>query len=401
LVARAVGTRHAGAATPDLDTRLRTWRQALHQFPERGFEEAETSRYVADVLESFGLTPHRGVGGTGVVASLSRGRSGRVVGLRADLDALALTERTGRPYASTNGSMHACGHDGHMAMLLGAAAVLGQEGGFDGTVRFIFQPAEEHGRGAQAMVDDGLFDRFAVDSLYGLHNMPGVPAGDLHTRPGPIMASEDTFEITITGRGGHAARPHMVVDPIVVAAEVVLALQNIVSRNVDPIAGAVVSCTEVVTDGVRNAIPTTVTLRGDTRSFDAEVQVLLERRMREIVAGVCAAHRATGTVDYRHAFVPTVNDPACAAVATSAAIAVVGETRVDGACAPVMASEDFAVLAQQVPSCFTFIGNGVDDAAGGTPLHSSGYDFNDDISTTGVAFYVELVRSVLNEGSGR
>ena len=387
--------------TTALTDQLTRWRHELHQRPETGFEEVQTSRYVADAAGALGLTVHRGIGGTGVVATLSRGTGRRSVGLRADLDALPLVERTGLPYASTNGRMHACGHDGHLTMLLGAAAVLADEGGFDGTVQFVLQPAEEHGRGAQAMVDDGLFERFGIEQVYGLHTMPGMPAGTLHTRPGPIMASEDTFEITVVGRGGHAARPQMVVDPLVVGAEIVLALQSIVSRNVDPSASAVLSCTELVTDGVRNAIPSTVTVRGDTRSFDAGVQALLERRMREIVAGVCAAHGATGTVDYRHAFVPTANDPTCTATAVAAATAVAGADRVDGACPPVLASEDFAILARQVPGCFVFIGNGVAPEVGGAPLHSSGFDFNDDVAATGVAYYVELVRAVLAAATGR
>jgi amidohydrolase len=379
----------------DVGARLREWRHHLHQYPELGFAETTTSAYVADLLTSFGLSPQRAIGGTGVVASLSRGSSSGAMGLRADMDALPLLERAEHAYASRNGRMHACGHDGHMAMLLGAAAVLAAEGGFDGTVRFIFQPAEEHGRGAQAMIDDGLLERFGVDAFYGLHNLPGLPAGDLHTRSGPIMASEDTFEITVTGRGGHAARPHMVIDPLVIGAEIVLALQTIVSRSLDPAGAAVVSCTEFVTDGIRNAIPRTVTIRGDTRTFDTGVQDLVERRLREVCAGICAAHGASCSVTYRHEFVPTVNDPACVDAAATAAAAVVGRDRVDASCAPIMASEDFAIFAQRVPACFAFLGNGTELGAGGDPLHSSGYDFNDDILTTGAAYYVELVRTVL------
>ncbi len=375
--------------------RMRQWRRQLHSQPETGFDEHQTSGLIAELLTSFGLTPHRGIGGTGVVASLVVGAGWGVVGLRADMDGLALKERTSLPYASANGRMHACGHDGHMAMLLGAAERLADEGNFDGTVRFFFQPAEEHGRGAQAMVDDGVFERFPVDAIYGLHNLPGLPAGHLHTRPGPIMASEDTFEITVTGRGGHAARPQMVVDPIVVAAEIILAMQTVVSRNVDPGQPAVVSCTEIITDGVRNAIPTTVTIRGDTRSFDSTVQVLLEQRMRSLCTGIASAHGAAATVDYRHEFVPTVNHPTCVAAAVTAAEAVAGQHQVNGNCEPVMASEDFAILAQQVPGCFLFIGNGVEPDSGGAPLHSSTYDFNDNILGVGSDYYVELVRTLL------
>lgn len=387
------------AVETDFDTRLRGWRHRLHQCPELGFAETETSRYVTELLSSFGLVPECGIGGTGVVASLTLGNSSRAIGLRADLDGLPLTERPDHEYASTNGRMHACGHDGHLAMLLGAAAALAEEGGFDGTVRFFFQPAEEHGLGAQAMIDDGVLDRFPIEAIYGLHNLPGIPAGHLHTRPGPIMASEDTFEITIIGRGGHAARPQMVIDPLVIGAEIVLALQTIVSRAVDPSRSAVVSCTEFLTDGARNAIPTTVTIKGDTRSFDPSVQQLLERRMREICTGIASAHGAEASVTYRHEFVPTVNDHACVTAAAAAATDVVGPARVNAECEPILASEDFALFARHVPGCFVFIGNGTEPGAGGTPLHSSGYDFNDDILTTGVAFYTTLVRSLLPETS--
>jgi hippurate hydrolase len=282
-----------------------------------------------------------------------------------------------------------------MAMVLGAAAVLAGDAGLDGTVRVIFQPAEEPGRGARAMLDDGLLDRFPVDALFGLHNLPGVPVGHLHTRTGAIMASEDNFEIRITGRGGHAARPQMVVDPLVAGAEVVLALQTVVARNVDPALPAVLSCTDFRTDGVRNAIPGEVVITGDTRSFHPSVQVLLEERIRAISEGVCAAHGATCAVRYTHEFAPTVNDAGCTAAMVDAAVGALGADRVDGDCAAIMPSEDFGVFAQEVPSCFAFIGNGVEPGHGGTPLHSRDYDFNDEALLAGVDVYVRLVRSVL------
>lgn len=381
-------TEHLGQA--------RSWRRHLHQHPELGFAEHETSDFVAATLAEIGVDVTRGVGGTGVVGSLRRGRSGRAVGLRADMDALALTEVGEHAHRSRHdGATHACGHDGHMAMLLGAAAVLAAEGGFDGTVRFVFQPAEEHGRGARAMLDDGLFSRFPVDAVYGLHNLPGIPAGQLHTRPGPVMAAEDNFEIRILGRGGHAARPHMVVDPLVVAAEIITALQTIVARNLDPGQSAVVSCTSVTSDGVRNAIPGEVVVRGDTRSFEPEVRALLEVRMRELCTGIAAAHGARAEVSYTHEFEPTVNDPACTEAAVRAARSVAGDDRVDPACAPVLASEDFGLFADAVTGCFTFIGNGTEPGAGGTPLHSSDYDFNDEVLETGIGFYVSLIRSLM------
>src|SRR5689334_21429087 len=295
----------------NLSGRLRAWRHDLHRRPELGFREVRTGEYVAEVLAGLGLTPVRGVGRTGVVASVRCGDGDLAIGLRADMDGLPLDEQTGREWSSEHpGAMHACGHDGHMAMVLGAAAVLAHEGGFDGTVHLVFQPAEEHGLGARAMLDDGLLERFPMQAMYGLHNLPGAPAGALLTRSGGIMASEDNFEIRVRGRGGHASQPQMLVDPIVVAAEIVLALQTIVARNVEPNRPAVVSCTDIHTDGARNAVPGEVVLTGDTRSFDPGVQQLLEARMRALCDGICAAHGATCTVTYTHEFAPTVNDAA-------------------------------------------------------------------------------------------
>lgn len=317
-------------------------------------------------------------------------------GLRTDLDALPISEVPGREHGSVNpGVMHACGHDGHMAMVLGAAAVLAEEGGFDGTVRLVLQPAEEPGRGAQAMLDDGLLERFPLDVLYGLHNMPGIPAGHLRVRSGGILASEDNFTIVVHGRGGHAARPEAVVDPLVVGAEIVLALQTVVARSIDPVQPAVLSCTGFETDGARNAIPSTVRITGDTRSFDAHVQRLLERRIREISTGCAAAHGARAEVTYTHEFAPTVNDPEVTSRAISAAVTALGPDRVDGDCDPIMPSEDFGVLAARVPACFALLGNGTEPGRGGTPLHSADYDLNDDILGAGVAFYVAAVRAEL------
>lgn len=250
---------------PDsLISRARDWRHDLHRMPETAFSEHKTSAYVARMMRELSYDVTEGVGGTGLVASLTRGATGRAVGLRSELDALPIT---GVDYASRNaGAMHACGHDGHMAILLGAAALLAEDGDFDGTARVIFQPAEEPGRGAQAMVEDGLFTRFPVDRLFGIHNLPGIPAGHLHTRPGAVMASEDDFTLRVTGRGGHASAPHLVVDPLVVAAEIILALQHVVALSVDPVHPAVLSCTDLRTDGARNAIPSHVTITGDTRA---------------------------------------------------------------------------------------------------------------------------------------
>lgn len=373
------------------------WRHEFHRFPETGFNERGTADRVAQVLQMLGLEVQRGVGGTGVVASLRVGSGSGVIGLRADMDALALAEAApGRVYASANpGCMHACGHDGHMAMLLGAAQLLVQRRDFSGTVRFVFQPAEEHGRGAAAMLADGLLERFPMDEIYGVHNMPGLPAGHIATRAGGIMASEDNFVIRITGRGGHAARPHLVIDPLVIGAEIVLALQTLVARSVDPQHPAVVSCTEFITDGIRNAIPTTVVIKGDTRSYTPGVQALLEARMRELCEGICRAHGARCTVAYTHEFAPTVNWPACSAAAVRAAQAVVGAERVDGDTPPIMASEDFGGFLQKIPGAFVFIGNGQGDEPGAVPLHNATYDFNDRILPVGARWFAELVRQRL------
>jgi hippurate hydrolase len=376
--------------------RVRRWRHDLHRIPETAFAEHLTSAYVAAVLQDLGFDVTTGIGGTGVVGSLRGGTSGRAIGLRSELDALPISEESGVDYASRHpGTMHACGHDGHMAMLLGAAAALAEDGGFDGTVRAIFQPAEEPGRGAQAMVDDGLFDRFPVDSVYGLHNGPGIPAGHLRTRSGPVMASEDNFTIYVAGRGGHASAPHLVIDPLVIGAEIVVALQSVVARSVDPVRTAVVSCTDLRTDGARNAIPSNVTITGDTRSFDPATQDLLERRIREIGSGIAAAHGATAEVTYTHEFAPTVNDAGCVRTAVEAAGRALGAERVDGDADPLMASEDFGVLARHVPGCLAFLGNGTRPGNGGTPLHSHDYVFNDDVLPAGIAYYCQLVRDCL------
>ena len=373
------------------------WRHEFHRFPETGFQEHRTADRVAQLLQALGLEVARGIGGTGVVGTLRAGRGAGTIGLRADMDALALGEAApGRAHASVNaGCMHACGHDGHMAMLLGAAQLLAAQRDFDGTVRFIFQPAEEHGRGAAAMLADGLLERFPMDEIYGAHNIPGMPAGHFGTRVGGLMASEDNFVIRITGRGGHAARPQMAVDPLVIGAEIVLALQTVVARSVDPRHPAVLSCTEFITDGIRNAIPGEVLIRGDTRSYVPEVQALLERRIRELCEGICHAHGARCLVEYTHEFAPTVNWASCVPVAVRAAQAVVGPERVDADTPPLMISEDFGRFLQHLPGAFVFIGNGEGEGDGGVPLHNARYDFNDRIVPIGARYFAELVRQRL------
>jgi len=381
----------------DFATQLVNWRHALHRIPETGFNEHRTANYVAGVLEGLGLDVRRGIGGTGIVANLRAGEGRGVIGIRADMDALAMQETaTARAHASTNaGCMHGCGHDGHMATVLGAAKLLATRPDFDGTVRFIFQPAEEHGRGAAAMIADGLLERFPIDEIYGAHNIPGMPAGRFATRVGGIMASEDNFVIRIRGRGGHAARPHLGNDPLVIAAEIILSLQTIVARSVDPGEPAVVSCTEILTDGIRNAIPSHVTIKGDARSYSPDVQALLERRMREICLGLCSAHGAQCEVDYTHEFAPTVNWPQCVSTAIAAAVAVAGRDSVDDNTPPMMISEDFGVFLERVPGAFVFIGNGGAGEEGGVPLHNPTYDFNDAILPVGARYFAELARQRL------
>lgn len=385
---------------PDDVMRARTWRQDLHRRPGTGFDVAETADFLAATCTEIGWEVTTGVGGSGLVASLRRGASDRAIALRADMDGLPIHEDTGVPYASeVAGAMHACGHDGHMAMVLGAAAVLARDGGFDGAVHLVFQPAEEPGLGAEAMLADGLFDRFPVEGVYGLHNLPGRPAGELHTRVGAVMAAEDNFTITVTGRGGHASTPQTVIDPLVTAAHIVVALQTVVSRSTDPTHAVVVSCTNLVTDGARNAIPGRVVITGDTRNFHDADSALIEQRIRALAEGVATAHGARCEVLYTREFRPTINDPACVAYAVEAAVATVGVDRVDAECAPMMGSEDFAALARAVPGCFAFLGTGIAPGRGGVPLHSHDYDFNDDVLDVGMGFYLALVRSILAEAA--
>jgi len=265
-------------------------------------------------------------------------------------------------------------------------------------VHFVFQPAEEHGRGAKAMMADGLFDRFPMAEIYGLHNLPGLPAGRFATRGGGIMAAEDNFVIQVRGRGGHAARPHLAIDPLVVGAEIVLALQTVVARNVDPADAAVVSVTELITDGVRNALPSTVVLRGDTRSYAPAVQRLLEQRMAQLVAGISAAHGAEHAFTYSHEFEPTVNTPELVAGAVDAARQVAGVDQVDGSCAPLMVSEDFGAFLRAVPGNFMFLGTGLPGEPGGTPLHNSTYDFNDAVLLRGARYLAAVARARLSPG---
>jgi amidohydrolase len=372
---------------------MMAWRHELHAHPEFGFEVTRTAAFVADKLHALGMDEVvEGVGGAGVVATLTRGQSNRAIALRADMDALRITEQGARSYGSTNpGHMHACGHDGHTAMLLGAAEVLAEEGGFDGAVRFVFQPAEEWGRGALAMIEDGLLERFPFEQIYGLHNMPGYPVGEFRTRVGAVMSAEDNFEIVLRGVGGHASSPHSGRETMVAGAALVLNLQTIVSRRLDPTEAAVLSVTEFITDGARNILPGAATIRGDVRSFNGAVSAQVEAQMRKIAEGIALTYNVSAKVEYTREFVPLINDAACTQAALAAARRLFGGDRVTVAAQPITASEDFARFLAHVPGCFAFIGNGVDTP----PLHNPSYDFDDAILLDGAMFFAEIARSQL------
>ena len=381
--------------TEHLLTDMTEWRHAIHRWPELGFNEIETAKKVAELLQSWQIETHEGVGGTGVVGVLRHGEGARMIGLRADMDALAITERNEFEHRSQiPGQMHACGHDGHTAMLLGAAKYLATQGDFSGTVVFIFQPAEEHGKGAKAMIADGLFDRFPVQDVYAIHNFPSLPKGHFVIRAGAVMACEDNFEITVKGIGHHAAMPHRGIDPIVVASQIVLALQTIISRGINPSHGGVISVTEFITDGTVNVVPTTVTLRGDTRSFTPEIQTQIETRMRQVATGICAAHGVECDFHYENVFDPTINTGKETEIARGVAEGVAGKDKIIDEFEPPMSSEDFAFMLQEKPGCYLFLGND-GEGPGGCGLHNPGYDFNDGILTTGADFWVRLVESEL------
>ncbi|HCE2463644.1 TPA: M20 aminoacylase family protein [Vibrio parahaemolyticus] len=372
------------------------WRRHLHQYPEFGTEEFKTAEFVANKLEEFGLEVHRGIGGTGVVGILRQGISERSIGLRADMDALRIKEENTFCHASKHeGAMHACGHDGHTAMLLGAACELAQSQNFDGIVYFIFQPDEERGTGAKAMIADGLFTRWNMDAIYAMHNLPGIPAGKFVTRPSSVMASESSFEIRINATGGHAALPHMGTDPIVVGAQVVTALQTIVSRNLSAInETAVISVTNFETNGTVNVIPSQVTITGDTRSFTDEALHKIEKGIERVVAGQCMSAGVDYQYHFNNSFLSTINTPEETQHAIAAAEAVVGSDNVIGNCEPFTISEDFSFMLREVKGCYILVGNGVGEC-GGTALHNPHYDFNDDILGTGMRYWQTLVEQQL------
>ena len=379
-------------------------RRDIHAHPELCYEEQRTAELVARQLAAWGIAVHRGLGQTGVVGTIvgrDGGASGRAVGLRADMDALPMHESNTFAHASQHpGKMHACGHDGHTAMLLAAAQYLAQHRDFDGTVQLIFQPAEEGGAGARAMIEDGLFEQFPVEAVFGMHNWPGMPAGSMAVSPGPVMASSNEFKITIHGKGGHAAMPSNCIDPVPIACQMVQAFQTIITRNKKPIDAGVISVTMVHTGEATNVVPDHCELQGTVRTFSTEVLDFIERRMRQVAEHTCAAHEATCTFEFERNYPPTINTPAEAAFARQVMVDIVGEAQVL-AQEPTMGAEDFAFMLQAKPGAYCFIANGDGDhralGHGGGPctLHNPSYDFNDELIPLGATYWVRLAQAWL------
>jgi amidohydrolase len=375
------------------------WRRHIHANPETAFEEVDTARYVAEKLRESGVdTIEEGIAKTGIVASIRAGKSPRAIGIRADMDALDMQESTGLEWQSQRtGKHHACGHNGHTAMLLGAARHLARTRNFDGTVYLIFQPAEENEGGGRVMVEEGVFERHPMQAVFAMHNIPGIEAGHIAVKPGPMMASYDVFELIITGRGGHAAMPHKSIDPIMVGTELSQVLQTVVSRNIDPLEPAVLSITQFHAGTTWNVIPNEAVIRGTVRAFNAKVQDLVEARIRQVCAGTAASHDAEITVRYERRYPATINTAEEAQLCARVAEALVGADRVIRDFRPAMGSEDFAYMLQARPGAYVWIGNGI-GSRGGCMIHNPGYDFNDDILSTGAAFWVKLAETALARG---
>ena len=378
----------------DLQGEMQEWRRDIHAHPEIAFEEHRTAQIVADKLESFGIEVETGIAGTGVVGTLRKGMGNRSIGLRADLDALLINETNDFEYKSKNpGQMHACGHDGHTTMLLGAAKYLSEKGNFDGTVNFIFQPAEENEGGGRAMIEDGLFDKYPIESVYGMHNIPGMPVGSFAIKPGPIMAAFDIFNLKVIGRGGHAAMPQTTVDPIIVGTKIIDAFQAIISRSIDPQEPSVLSVTQFHGGDAYNVIPNQVEIKGCTRCFSPNVQKKLEDEMRQISESICKAYGADCEFHYEHRYPATINSEEEANLAGQVAQEIVGEERVNLSPKPGMGSEDFAYMLQEKPGSYIWIGNG--DGEGSCMIHNPGYDFNDEILPIGATYWVKMAEEIL------
>ena len=375
-------------------------RRDIHQHPELAFEEHRTAALVADKLEGWGFCVERGIGGTGVVGTLVRGKGNKRLGLRADMDALPITEASGAAWASVHrGVMHACGHDGHTAMLLAAARHLAEQGGFDGTLHLIFQPAEEGGGGALRMMADGLFERFPCDAIFAMHNMPGIAQGHLVLREGAAMASSDYATITLTGIGGHGAMPHRAADPIVAAASIVMALQTIVSRNIDPLQAAVVTVGALQAGKANNVIPASATLELSVRALDHAVRATLEQRIKALVTAQAESFGVKALIDWKPGYAVLVNTPAETAFARAVATELVGTEQVTLQGPPLTGSEDFAFMLAQVPGSYLLIGNGTGEqgGAGACMVHNPGYDFNDHNVAIGSAYWVLLAERFLSK----
>ena len=374
----------------DLGPEMAAWRQHLHTIPELSFDCPKTSAFIKERLEEIGVDAiHDGIAQTGIVAIIEGNGAGPTIGLRADFDALPITEETGVEYASTHpGQMHACGHDGHTAMLLGAATYLAETRNFSGKVALIFQPAEEAGGGGEVMVQEGIMDTFDISQVYAIHNAPGKDFGKFHTTAGPIMAAADTFHINVSGKGGHGARPYDCVDPVVAACGIVTALQTIVSRNHNTAGSLVISATQIHTGTTDNVIPETAYINGTIRTFDKEVQAMVVRRMEEVVAGQAAAYGCEAKLEFEFGYPPTVNDADKAAFAARVAADVAGEDGVDTAITPVMGAEDFSYMLEARPGAYLMLGQG--DGAG---VHHPKYNFNDEIAPIGASFLARLVET--------
>ena len=372
------------------------WRRDIHANPELGFEESRTAEIVAGKLRDFGLEVHCGIGKTGVVGVLRAGSAGRSVGLRADMDALPIIEANTFAHRSTReGCMHACGHDGHTTMLLGAAKYLAETRRFDGVVNFIFQPAEEGIGGARAMIADGLFEKFPCDAVFGMHNRPGLPLGKFAVRAGPMMAGGAFFDILVTGRGSHGARPEAGIDPVLVASHIAIALQSIVSRNIRPLDAAVVSVTKINGGDAYNVIPQTAQLSGTVRAFTREVMEQIEIGMRRVVKGTAMAFGATAEIDFRVIFAPTVNDAKEADFVAGVCSEVAGEENVNRNPNLIVASEDFSFMLEKVPGCYFNIGNGAGEGA--CEVHNPAYDFNDDALPLGASVFARIIETRLTK----
>lgn len=375
-----------------LRQQMQQWRRDFHKYPETAYEEFRTSAVVEEKLRGMGLEVHTGLGGTGIVAVLTGKRVGtKHIALRADMDALPMTESNTFAHASCyHGKMHGCGHDGHTAMLLGAASQLAADPDFAGTVYFIFQPAEEGGAGADRMVQEGLFTRFPIQEVYGMHNWPGIPAGQFAVHSGAVMAATDSFDIEITGKGGHAAMPDTVIDPVLVAGHLITAVQSVVARNLSPVDSGVVSITRMVGGSAYNVIPETVTLHGTIRTLSGVQRKLIKRRLQQLVEHTAQAFGAQACISFTPGYPATINHPSSAAVCYQVAAALVGEAKVEWNPPPSMGAEDFAYLLQQRPGAYIWIGNG--DAQESRPLHNPYYDFNDAILPLGAGYWVKLVQ---------